>query len=396
MAASPAAAAAPSPWGAYHLTDADVALAVEGWQLSKHAAANSSGAAKNKSAFDRSTFYGTLHASNFLGDVLDRDSLEAALTHLRGNQKLFGKVTGSGKFQSINFGISDKSRVEDRRCLCEACECVVHGRHSSHSALHTRKLEAMVAQAKLQLTPKHWELVMQAAADPPALPSSEEEEEEAGGAAAGKRGEQRAWMQRDAAGTDARESSEEEQLPREASTGERGEPPRKRPRAGPRVSEASFQRRREFIVREVSWRRYNITRAYRCYAGTGIADRRYLMIACPDRGSRIPEQPRIAVGVAPQGVPGYLASDPREFLDTRNSLPELTPEHRLVRRSPETNTARVRRLRYGWLQGVYGITSVSAGVDVGRVVTYIHVDVHNKQRDILRLDDKGRTIRVAQ
>ena len=62
--ASPAAAAAPSPWGAYHLTDADVALAVEGWQLSKHAEANSSGAAKNKSAFDKKTFYGTLvHAS---------------------------------------------------------------------------------------------------------------------------------------------------------------------------------------------------------------------------------------------------------------------------------------------------------------------------------------------
>ena len=195
MAASPAAAAAPSPCGAYHLTDADVALAVEGWQLSKHAEANSSGAAKNKSAFDRSTFYGTLRLSEFDDDVLDRDSLEAALTHLRGNQKLFGKVTGSGKFQSINFGISDKSRAKDRRCLCEACECVVHGKHSSHSAIHTRKLEAMVAQAKLQLTPKHWELVMQAAADPPALPSSEEEEEEAGGAAAGKRGEQRACMQ---------------------------------------------------------------------------------------------------------------------------------------------------------------------------------------------------------
>ena len=135
-----------------------------------------------------------------------------------------------------------------------------------------------------------------------------------------------------------------------------------------------------------------MAKAYRCYAGTGIADRRYLMIACPDRGSRgVP--PQIAVGVAPQGVPRY----PIEFLDTTNSLPELTPEHRLVRRSPETNTARVRRLRYGWLQGVYGITSVTPGVDVGPS-SWIKwaLDVHNKQRDILRLDDKGRTIRVAQ
>jgi hypothetical protein len=370
---------------------------VEGWQLSTHAAANSSGAAKNKSAFDRSTFYGTLQASNFLGDVLDRDSLEAALTDLRGNQSLFGKVTGSGKFQSINFGISDKSRVEDRRCLCEACECVVHGRHSSHSALHTRKLEAMVAQAKLQLTPKHWELVMQAAADPPALPSSEEEEEEAGGAAAGKRGEQRAWMQRDAAGTDARESSEGRGR-RARPVG--GEPPRKRPRAGPRNGYDSHSEV------ELSVRRYVMAQAYRCYAGTGIADRRYLMIACPDRGSR-GVRPQIAVGVAPQGVPRY----PIEFLDTTNYLPELprvtrsaapSATHRLVRRSPETNTARVRRLRYGWLQGVYGITSVSAGVVVGVLeiasgsggVTWA-LDVHNKQREILRLDDKGRTIRVA-